>query len=154
MVCPFRPIDPAGTGRSTATGASSSVRASSGGGGTTSTSMEITHLANRPLPTTPDQRVRLSSNSLSSVAEIALPAGQPIYPSYRDFSSVPQEHMKWHDVIGSKWRRWGARHPYLQGGLGLAGTSAISGVFWGCKLFQTRSSTPLRMPSWLKQTST
>ena len=37
--------------------------------------------------------------------------------------------MKWHDVIGSKWRRWGARHPYLQGRLGLAGTSRH--VRWG-----------------------
>ena len=60
-------------------------------------------------------------------AETAIPVGEPIYPNYRDFSSVPPEHMKWHDVVGSKWRRWGHRHPYLQGGMGLAGTSAMSG---------------------------
>ena len=93
----------------------------------TSTSMEMTHVATRPLPATPDQRVRLSSTSSSSAVETALPVGEPIYPSYRDFWSVPLEHMKWHNILGSKWRRWGAQHPYLQGGLGLAGTSALPG---------------------------
>ena len=105
----FRPIDPAGAGRSSATGASSSVRASTGGGGTTSTSMEMTRMANRPLPATPDQLVRLSS-----AAETAIPVGEPIYPSYRDFSSVPPEQMKWHDVVRSKWRQWGVQNPFLQ----------------------------------------
>ena len=104
----FRPIDPVGTGQSSSTVASSSMRASTGGGGTTSTSMEMTHMATRPLPATPDQRVRLSSTSSSSTAETALPAGELIYLNYRDFSSVPLEHMKWHDVVGSKWRQWGA----------------------------------------------
>ena len=124
----FRPINPArDSSRSSATGASSSVRASTGGAASTSTLMEMTPMANRPLPATPSHNIRLSSTSSSSGAETAIPVGEPIYPNYRDFSSVPPEHMKWHDVVGSKWRHWGHRHPYMQGGMGLEGTSAMSG---------------------------
>ncbi len=109
----------------------------------TSTSMEMTHLANRPLPATPDQRIRLSSTSSSTAAETAILVGEPIYPSYKDFSSVPLEKMKWHDVVRSKWRCWGARHPYLQGGLGLAGMSAMSGgVFLGMQALSSKIFNP------------
>ena len=140
----FRPINPArDSARSSATGASSSVRASTGGAVSTSTSMEMTPMANRPLPATPLQNVRLSSTSSSSGAETAIPVGEPIYPNYRDFSSVPPEHMKWHDVVGSKWRHWGHRHPYLQGGMGLAGTSAMSGgVFLAMQALSNKMLNP------------
>ena len=140
----FRPINPArDSARSSATGASSSVRASTGGAASTSTSMEMTPMANRPLPATPLQNVRLSSTSSSSGAETAIPVGEPIYPNYRDFSSVPPEHMKWHDVVGSKWRHWGHRHPYLQGGMGLAGTSAMSGgVFLAMQALSNKMLNP------------
>ena len=139
----FRPINLAGgASRSSATGASSSVRASTDGAATTSTSMELTPMANRPLPATPNQNIRLSSTS-SSGAETAIPVGEPIYPHYKDFSSVPPEHMKWHDVVGAKWRHWGARHPYLQGGLGLAGTSSMSGgVFLGMQALFNKMMNP------------
>ena len=100
-------------------------------------------MANRPFPATPNQNVRLSSTSSSSAAETAIPVGEPIYPNYKDFSSVPPEHMKWHDVVGVKWRHWGARHPYLQGGLGLAGTSAMSGgVFLGMQALSNKMMNP------------
>ena len=140
----FRPINPArDSARSSATGASSSVRASTGGAASTSTSMEMTPMANRPLPATPSQNIRLSSTSSSSGAETAIPVGEPIYPNYRDFSSVPPEHMKWHDVVGSKWRHWGHRHPYLQGGTGLAGTSAMSGgVFLAMQALSNKMLNP------------
>ena len=140
----FRPINPArDSSRSSATGASSSVRASTGGAASTSTSMEMTPMANRPLPATPSHNVRLSSTSSSSGAETAIPVGEPIYPNYRDFSSVPPEHMKWHDVVGSKWRHWGHRHPYLQGGMGLAGTSAMSGgVFLAMQALSNKMLNP------------
>ena len=140
----FRPINPArDSSRSSATGASSSVRASTGGASSTSTSMEMTPMANRPLPATPTQNVRLSSTSSSSGAETAIPVGEPIYPNYKDFSSVPPEHMKWHNVLGSKWRHWGHRHPYLQGGLGLAGTSAMSGgVFLAMQALSNKMLNP------------
>ena len=136
----FRPINLAGgASRSSATGALPLVRASSGGAATTSTSMELTPMSNRPLPAMPNQNVRLSLTSSSSGAETAIPVGEPIYPNYKDFSSVPPEHMKWHDVVGAKWRHWGARHPYLQGGLGLGGTSAMSGgVSLECKPSRTK----------------
>ena len=140
----FRPINPArDSTRSSATGASSSMRASTGGAISTSTSMEMTPMANRPLPATPLQNVRLSSTSSSSGAETAIPVGELIYPNYRDFSSVPPEHMKWHDVVGSKWRHWGHRHPYLQGGMGLAGTSAMSGgVFLAMQALSNKMLNP------------
>ena len=140
----FRPINPArDSTRSSATGASSSVRASTGGALSTSTSMEMTPMANRPLPATPLQNVRLSSTSSSSGADTVIPVGEPIYPNYRDFSSVPPEHMKWHDVVGSKWRHWGHRHPYLQGGMGLAGTSAMSGgVFLAMQALSNKMMNP------------
>ena len=140
----FRPINPArDSARSSATGASSSVRASTGGAASTSTSMEMTPMANRPLPATPSQNIRLSSTSSSSGAETAIPVGEPIYPNYRDFSSVTPEHMKWHDVVGSKWRHWGHRHPYLQGGMGLAGTSAMSGgVFLAMQALSNKMLNP------------
>ena len=119
------------------------MRASSGGTATTSTSMEMTHMANRPLPAMPNQNVRLSLTSSSSGAETAIPVGEPIYPNYKDFSSVLPEHIKWHDVVGSKWSHWGARHPYLQGGLGLAGTSAMSGgVFLGMQALSNKLVNP------------
>ena len=140
----FRPINPArDSSRSSATGASSSVRASTGGAASTSTSMEMTPMANRPLPATPTHNIRLSSTLSSSGAETAIPVGEPIYPNYKDFSSVPPEHMKWHDVVGSKWRHWGHRHPYLQGGLGLAGTSAMSGgVFLAMQALSNKMLNP------------
>ena len=51
--------------------------------------------------------------------------------------------MKWHDVVGSKWRHWGHRHPYLQGGLGLAGTSAMSGgVFLAMQALSNKMLNP------------
>ena len=51
--------------------------------------------------------------------------------------------MKWHDVVGAKWRHWGARHPYLQGGLGLAGTSAmLGGVFLGMQALSNKLMNP------------
>ena len=69
--------------------------------------------------------------------------GEPIYPNYKDFSSVPPEHMKWHDVVGGRWRHWGAQHPYLQGRLGLAGTSAMSGgVFLGMQALSNKMMNP------------
>ena len=140
----FRPVNPArDSARSSATGASSSMRASTGGAASTATSMEMTPMATRPLPATPLQNVRLSSTSSSSGAETAIPVGEPIYPNYRDFSSVPPEHMKWHDVVGSKWRHWGHRHPYLQGGMGLAGTSAMSGgVFLAMQALSNKMLNP------------
>ena len=140
----FRPVNPArDSARSSATGASSSVRASTGGAVSTATSMEMTPMATRPLPATPLQNVRLSSTSSSSGAETAIPVGEPIYPNYRDFSSVPPEHMKWHDVVGSKWRHWGHRHPYLQGGVGLAGSSAMSGgVFLAMQALSNKMLNP------------
>ena len=108
-----------------------------------STSMELTPMANRPLPAMPTQNVRLSSTSSSSAAETAIPMGEQIYPNYKDFSSVPPENMEWHDVAGAKWRHWGHRHPYLQGGLGLAGASAMSGgVFLGMQALSNRLMNP------------
>ena len=51
--------------------------------------------------------------------------------------------MKWHDVVGSKWRHWGHRHPYLQGMLGLAGTSAMSGgVFLAMQALSNKMLNP------------
>ena len=51
--------------------------------------------------------------------------------------------MKWHDVVGARWRHWGHRHPYLQGGLGLAGTSAMSGgVFLGMQALSKKMLNP------------
>ena len=66
-----------------------------------------------------------------------------VYPNYKDFSSVPPENMKWHDVVGARWRHWGHIHPYLQGGLGLAGTSAMSGgVFLGMQALSNKLLNP------------